>query len=146
MQLSPKFRGALWVIVIAIQATLLVAWPTQLMAQEKPKFRGDALTQFDIGHVEAGRYQLKATLFSMEPGAEAPYHLHKGPGIRYVLEGAVTVSWKDGGSNTFGMGSTYTEGPGENHPPGVIAAKNLTSVTTKVLIIELLPVAPGPTD
>ncbi len=146
MQLSPKFRGALWVIVIAIQATLLVAWPTQLMAQEKPKFRGDALTQFDIGHVEAGRYQLKATLFSMEPGAEAPYHIHKGPGIRYVLEGAITIHWKDKGANTFGAGSTYTEGPGENHPPGVIAAKNLTSVTTKVLIIELLPVAPGPTD
>ncbi len=146
MRLSPKFRGALWVIIIAMQATLLVTWPTQLMAQEKPKFRGDALTQFDLGHVEAGRYQLKATLFSMEPGAEAPYHLHKGPGIRYVLEGAVTVSWKDKGSNTFGAGSTYTEGPGENHPPGVIAARNLTSVTTKVLIIELLPVAPGPTD
>lgn len=146
MRLSPKFRGALWVIVIAIHATLLVAGSTQLMAQEKPKVRGDALTQFDIGQVEAGRYQLKATLFSMEPGAEAPYHIHKGPGIRYVLEGAITISWKDQGSNTFGMGSTYTEGPGENHPPGVIAARNLTSVTTKVLIIELLPVSPGPTD
>ena len=146
MRLSPKFRGALCVIVIAIQATLLVAWPAQLMAQEKPKFRGDALTQFNIGHIEAGQYQVKATLFSMDPGAEAPDHIHKGPGIRYVLEGAVTVSWKDGGSNTFGVGSTFTEGPGENHPPGVIAAKNLTSVTTKVLIIELLPVAPGPTD
>ncbi len=141
-----KFRGALWGIAVAAQIMLLVAWSTQLTAQEKPKFRGDVLTQFDIGSIDAGRYQLKATLFSMEPGAEAPYHIHKGPGIRYVLEGAITVSWKDKGSNTFGAGSTYTEGPGENHPPGVIAARNLTSVTTKVLIIELLPVSPGPTD
>ena len=141
-----KFRGALWGIAVAAQIMLLVAWSTQLTAQEKPKFRGDVLTQFDIGSIDAGRYQLKATLFSMEPGAEAPYHIHKGPGIRYVLEGAITVSWKDKGSNTFGVGSTYTEGPGENHPPGVIAARNLTSVTTKVLIIELLPVSPGPTD
>jgi quercetin dioxygenase-like cupin family protein len=144
MPISPRFRGALWVIAIAMQITLLIGWPTQLMAQEKPKFRGDTLTTFELGPVEAGQYKLKATLFSMEPGAEAPYHLHKGPGIRYVLEGAITISWKDKGANTFGAGSTYTEGPGENHPPGVIAAKNLTSVTTKVLIIELLPSSSGP--
>ena len=143
MRKSTKFRGALWVAAVAMQITLLVAWPTQSIAQEKPKFRGDTLTTFELGPVEAGQYKLKATLFSMEPGAEAPYHLHKGPGIRYVLEGAITISWKDKGANTFGAGSTYTEGPGENHPPGVIAAKNLTSVTTKVLIIELLPSSSG---
>ena len=144
MRISPRFRGALWVIAVAMQITLLVGWPTQLIAQEKSKVRGDTLTTFELGPVEAGQYKLKATLFSMEPGAEAPYHLHKGPGIRYVLEGAITISWKDKGANTFGAGSTYTEGPGENHPPGVIAAKNLTSVTTKVLIIELLPSSSGP--
>ncbi len=146
MRISPKFRGALWVPAVAMQIALLVAWPTQPIAQEKPKFRGDTLTTFEIGYVEAGQYKLKATLFSMEPGAEAPYHLHKGPGIRYVLEGAITISWKDKGANTYGSGSTYTEGPGENHPPGVIAAKNLTSDTTKVLIIELLPSSSGPTN
>ncbi len=144
MRISPKFRGALWVIAVAMQITLLVGWPTQLIAQEKPKFRGDTLTTFELGPVEAGQYKLKATLFSMEPGAEAPYHLHKGPGIRYVLEGAITISWKDKGANTYGSGSTYTEGPGENHPPGVISARNLTSVTTKVLIIELLPSSSAP--
>jgi quercetin dioxygenase-like cupin family protein len=146
MRKLPRYRGALWVIAVAIQLTLLIAWSTQLMAQEKPKVRGDTLTQYDIGQVEAGHYQLKATLFSMEPGAEAPYHIHKGPGIRYVLEGAITIQWKDQGANTYGVGSTYTEGPGENHPSGVIAARNLTSVTTKVLIVELLPLPPGPTN
>lgn len=117
----------------------LVTWPAQVIAQDKPKIRGDVLTEFDIGSVDPGQYVMKATLFSMEPGAEAPYHIHKGPGIRYVLEGAVTIQWSKKGANTYGVGSTYTEGPGENHPPGVIAARNLTSVTTKVLIIELLP-------
>ncbi len=142
MRKLPKFRGTLWVLAIAIQATLLVAGSTHLMAQGKPKVRGDALTSFDIGRVEAGNYQMKATLFTMEPGAEAPYHIHKGPGVRYVLEGAITIQWKNKGANTYGAGSTYTEGPGENHPPGVIAARNLTSVTTKVLIVELLPLDP----
>lgn len=142
MRKVTKFRRVLWVIAIAIQATLLFAGSSQLLAQDKPKVRGDALTQFDIGLVDEGRYQLKATLFTMEPGAEAPYHIHKGPGIRYVLEGAITIQWKNKGANTYGAGSTYTEGPGENHPSGVIAARNLTSVTTKVLIVELLPLRP----
>ena len=144
MPISPKFRGPLWVTAVAMQITLLVAWPTQPIAQEKPKFRGDTLTTFELGPVEAGQYKLKATLFTMEPGAEAPYHLHKGPGIRYVLAGAITVSFKGKGANTYGAGSTFTEGPGENHPAGVMAARNLTSVTTKVLIIELLPSSSAP--
>ncbi len=138
----PKFRGALWVLTVAIMTSILVAGSVQVVAQGKPKVRGDALTSFDIGPVEARNYQLKATLFTMEPGAEAPYHIHKGPGVRYVLEGAITIQWKNKGTNTYGAGSTYTEGPGENHPSGVISARNLTSVTTKVLIVELLPLDP----
>lgn len=126
-------------IASTVLIMLLVALSAQAFAQEKPKIRGDMLTEFDIGSVDPGQYVMKATLFSMEPGAEAPYHIHKGPGIRYVLEGAITIQWSKEGANTYGVGSTYTEGPGENHPSGVIAARNLTSVTTKVLIIELLP-------
>ncbi|MHC4434131.1 MAG: cupin domain-containing protein [Planctomycetota bacterium] len=130
-----KLRG----FASAALVILLVTWPAHVIAQDKPKIRGDVLTEFDIGSVDPDQYVMKATLFSMEPGAEAPYHIHKGPGIRYVLEGAITIQWSKEGANTYGVGSTYTEGPGENHPPGVIAARNLTSVTTKVLIIELLP-------
>ena len=119
--------------------TFLVSWSSQTFAQSKPKFAGNTLTQFNLGQVKEGKYALKTTLFTMEPGAEVPYHIHKGPGIRYVLEGAVTITWKNKGSNTYGAGSTYTEGPGENHPVGVIASKNLTAVTTKILIVELIP-------
>lgn len=130
-------------LMTAVLVAFIVTLPAQVIAQDKPKIRGDMLTEFDIGSVDPGQYVMKATLFSMEPGAEAPYHIHKGPGIRYVLEGAITIQWSKEGANTYGVGSTYTEGPGENHPPGVIAARNLTSVTTKVLIVELLPKPKG---
>lgn len=143
MRVPKKNIVPLFLISFALQLALLVGGTTQVASQETPKVRGDVLTQFNIGHTESGNYKLKATLFTMEPGAEAPYHIHKGPGIRYVLEGAITIQWKGGGANTYGAGSTYTEGPGENHPEGVISARNLTSVTTKVLIIELLPTPPG---
>lgn len=126
--------------VVALPLMLMIGWSAQLAAQDKPSVRGEVLTTFDIGDVEPGRYQLKATMFIMDPGSEAPFHIHKGPGIRYVLDGAITIQWKNQGANTYGVGSTYVEGKGENHPVGVIAAKNSTSETTRVLIVELLPV------
>ena len=48
-----------------------------------------------------------------------------------MLEGAITINWKDGELQTFTQGSTYFEGPGQNHPPGVISASNPTDKLTK---------------
>jgi len=56
-----------------------------------------------------------------------------------VLEGAVSIAWKDRGMQTFKAGSTYFEGAGENHPPEEMAAKNVAEGVTRTLVIELLP-------
>jgi quercetin dioxygenase-like cupin family protein len=109
-------------------------------AQETPTFRSDVIMQVPIGRVEGGNYALRATITTMEPFAKIPPHIHQYGGIRYALEGAITINWKDGGSQTFTQGSTYFEGPGQNHPPGVMAASNPTDKTTKILLIEWVPV------
>jgi hypothetical protein len=56
-----------------------------------------------------------------------------------VLNGAISIAWWDRPAQTFTAGSTYFEGPGENHPVGQIAAKNAAQHVTRVLIVELLP-------
>ena len=65
--------------------------------------------------------------------------MHEFHGLRYMLEGALTIAWKEGHTQTFTQGSTYYEGPGENHPPGIMAASNPLDRASKVLIIELVP-------
>jgi quercetin dioxygenase-like cupin family protein len=107
-------------------------------AQEK-KFKGTVLEQVDLGNLPAGERVLKMTLVEMQPGAAIPAHTHKGPGVRYVLEGAVSIAWKDRGMQTYKAGSTYFEGAGENHPPGEMSAKNVAEGMTRILVIELLP-------
>ncbi len=82
---------------------------------------------------------MKATMLVMEPGSEVPFHVHKGPGLRYVLEGAITINWKDGKTQTFKAGSTYFEGRGANHPAGTISARNDGQEPCRVLIVELVP-------
>lgn len=82
---------------------------------------------------------MKGTLLTMQPGAEIPDHKHTGPGLRYVLEGAITIAWKDGSTQTFSAGSTYFEGPGSNHPSGNISARNGGNTLCRVWIVELVP-------
>jgi quercetin dioxygenase-like cupin family protein len=108
-------------------------------AAEDQKFRGTVLEQVDLGNLPAGARSMKMTLLEMQPGAEIPAHTHKGPGLRYVLDGAISIAWKDRGRQTFKAGSTYFEGGGDNHPPNEMSAKNAAEGITRVLIIELLP-------
>ena len=56
-----------------------------------------------------GEHIMKMTLLEMEPGAAIPEHTHKGPGMRYVLEGAITIAWENGKTETFKAGSTYSK-------------------------------------
>jgi quercetin dioxygenase-like cupin family protein len=109
-------------------------------ADDVPQFRSDIIMQVPLGKVESRNYALRASITTMQPFAKIPPHVHEFGGIRYVLEGAITINWKDGGTQTFAQGSTYFEGSGQNHPPGVMAASNPTDKITKVLIIEWVPV------
>lgn len=127
-----------WNRLFFVCLVLVLSMATSAMAQDKPQFRSDMLTQVDIGNLDAGRYSLRATITVVEPRAKIPSHVHKSPGIRYVLEGALTINWQKGTTQTYSAGSTYYEGPGENHPVGLMAAANPTSGVTKILIIELL--------
>jgi quercetin dioxygenase-like cupin family protein len=78
-------------------------------------------------------------MVTIEPAGEIPAHVHKGPGLRYVVEGEITINWKDGKSETFKTGSTYFEGAGENHPAGNFSARNNGKQPSKVVVVELDP-------
>ena len=82
---------------------------------------------------------MKLTMLELQPGAEIPPHTHKGPGLRYVVEGAISVAWKDRETQTFKAGSTYFEGARENHPPGQMSAKNAADSVTRVVIANSCP-------
>lgn len=113
-----------------------------LNAQQAPASRpfvATTLQEEPLGVLPPGKWTMKSTMLVIEPGGEVPFHVHKGPGLRYVLEGAITINWKEGKTQTFETGSTYFEGPGENHPAGTISAKNNGTGPCRVLIVEVLP-------
>ena len=124
-------RGiALSVLGLAGLYTLAVA--------DEAKFKGTVLEQVPLDRLN-GDYIMKVTMLDMEPGAQIPEHTHKGPGLRYVIEGAITIAWKGRSTETFKAGSTYFEAAGSNHPIGQMSARNAADGRTRVLIFELDP-------
>ncbi len=122
---------------IALSVLGLAGLYTVAVADE-PKFKGTVLEQVPLGRLN-GDYIMKVTMLDMEPGAQIPEHTHKGPGLRYVIEGAITIAWKGGSTETFKAGSTYFEAAGSNHPIGQMSARNAADGRTRVLIFELDP-------
>ena len=102
-----------------------------------PKVTASMLQEVPLGELR-GKW-VEAAMLVIEPGGQIPFHVHQGPGIRYVLEGAITINWKEGKTETFEAGSTYFEGPGENHPAGTMSARNSGQGPCRVVIVELVP-------
>jgi quercetin dioxygenase-like cupin family protein len=133
-----EHRKIAMVIVIATIG-ILGAGSSIAQAPAPKKFTTTTLQEVPLGELPPGKWNMKATMVVIEPGGEIPFHVHKGPGLRYVLEGAVTINWKEGKRETFKAGSTYFEGAGENHPAGTMSAKNDGAVPYRGIIVELVP-------
>ena len=139
----PKFRSTrrhslatLARPVVLIAALAFGGIPAQ--AQQGP-IQATVLQSVDLPGLPPGPQTFRMTMLEMQPGAKIPPHTHAGPGIRYVLEGAITIAWKNRPPQTFKAGSTYYEGSGSNHPPGEMSALNAAKDVTRVLIVELVP-------
>ena len=109
--------------------------------KQKPKYWSTIMQEDSIGNLNATNKALRGRVITFEPGAVAKFHMHKVPGIRYVLEGTVTVKWKDGTSKTYGAGSTFFEGPVGNKPARAHEVSNDGQVVSKIWNVELIPEA-----
>jgi quercetin dioxygenase-like cupin family protein len=127
------------IITIATTALMMFCKGSAWAQSPTPKpFSATMMREVALGDLP-GKWSMKSTMLVIEPGGEIPFHVHKGPGLRYVIEGAITINWKEGKSETFSAGSTYFEGPGANHPAGTMSATNGGSTPCRVVIVELVP-------
>ena len=108
-------------------------------AQEKVEVRGITsvikLNEVLFGHVTElnGKFKIRATEFTLEPGAYLGVHHHVGPGVRYVISGELTFT--EGGQATiYKTGDYYFETGNLAH-----TAENKTSLPLRVLVVDILP-------
>ena len=109
------------------------------IAQEKVELRGITsvikLDEVLFGHLNKlnGKFKIRATEFTLEPGAYLGVHHHVGPGVRYVISGELTFT--EGGQATiYKAGDYYFETGNLAH-----TAENKTNLPLRVLVVDILP-------
>ena len=132
-----SIRQAAMITALALGPGLILFDGDAARGQEKA-YQSEVLQQEDVGTLE-GERTMRMVMLTMEPGAEIPEHQHSGPGMRYIIEGEITIAFSDGEEQTFSAGETYFEGPGASHPAGEMSARNPSDGVTRVLIVETLP-------
>lgn len=81
----------------------------------------------------SSEFSTKVRTITWPVGYTSKVHSHAGPGPRYVLRGTVQIT-ENGQSSEYSAGEVFWYSAKYPHQ-----AKNVDSVETQVLIIELLP-------
>ena len=91
----------------------------------------------DLGHLSElnGKYRIRVTEVTMEPGGYMHAHHHLGPGLRCMLSGEMKYEI-DGKATIYKPGDCFTETGAMTHE-----SSNAGSVPVVLLNFELLPVA-----
>lgn len=100
--------------------------------------QGATLTKMlerQVDGLTAGTYWMRAVLAELAPGGVIGPHTHRGPGLRYVLTGRLTITLggPEGSSETYSAGQSYFE-PAGTHMARV-EGDPLTTI--RFIVVEL---------
>lgn len=109
-------------------------------AQQKVEVKGQSskvkLNQVVSGPLSDlnGKYQLRVSETTFEPGGSVGPHHHAGPGIRCITVGEFTNVQADGKTTIYKAGDCYYESGDVSHSP-----RNATDKPVVLLNFEILP-------
>ena len=87
----------------------------RLAAQQTVEVRGITsevkMEEVTFGHLPElnGKFKLRATEMTFEPGGYIGIHHHVGPGIRYVISGELTMAQVGGQETVYKTGEYFYE-------------------------------------
>ena len=109
-------------------------------AQQKVEVKGQSskikINQVASGYLTElnGKYQLRVSEGTFEPGGSVGLHHHAGPGIRCVTVGELTYALPDGKTTIYKAGDCFYESGDVAH-----TARNATGKPLVLLNFEILP-------
>ena len=112
----------------------------RLAAQQTIEVRGITsevkMEEVTFGHLAElnGKFKLRATEMTFEPGGYIGIHHHVGPGIRYVISGELTMAQVGGQETVYKTGEYFYETGNLAH-----AGENKTNLPLRLIVIEILP-------
>jgi quercetin dioxygenase-like cupin family protein len=112
----------------------------RLAAQQTVGVRGITsevkMEEVTFGHLPElnGKFKLRDTEMTFEPGGYIGIHHHVGPGIRYVISGELTMAQVGGQETVYKTGEYFYETGNLAH-----AGQNKTNLPLRLIVIEILP-------
>lgn len=86
----------------------------------------------EIAYPATGKAHVNAMIVSLAPGESTVVHKHGVPTFIYILEGEVTVDYKDHGKRTYHQGDSFLEAMNVAH-----AGQNTGKVPVKILAVYI---------
>ena len=129
-------RGPLVLICLALVSPALCAEPTADV-EKKGQVSKIKLEAVVAGHLEElnGKFKLRASEVTYEPGGFIGSHHHVGPGIRCVTSGELTYVQPDK-TTIYRVGECFFESGDVSH-----TAANRTTNPVVLINFEILPVS-----
>ena len=127
---------------LLISGFLALLYVTNSVAQDAWKLeRKDFDTKIKLETVVSGyladingKYRLRVSEATFQPGGYVGDHQHSGPGMRYIAAGELTLV-EAGKTTTYKAGDTFYESGAVTNK-----AQNKGKVPTVVIITEIIPV------
>jgi quercetin dioxygenase-like cupin family protein len=132
-------RAMMRITLLLLLVVALFGGADRSVAQEKVEVRGITsvikLDEVLFGHLTElnGKFKIRATEFTLEPGAYLGVHHHVGPGVRYVISGELTFT-EGGQATSYKAGDYYFETGNLAH-----TAENKTNLPLRILVVDILP-------
>ncbi len=122
-------------ILLAALLTIVGSSSAQQQVDRKGYVSAVKLEQVMSGYLTElnGKYKLRVSETTIEPGGYVGEHQHVGPGIRYVASGENTVV-KAGKTTIYKTGEYYYESGDVTD-----AASNKTNSPVRIIIFEIVP-------
>ncbi len=122
-------------ILLAALLPLVGSSSAQQQVEGKGQTSTVKLEQVVSGHLTElnGKYKLRVSEGTVEPGGYAGEHQHVGPGIRYVVSGELTFV-QAGKTTIYKTGEYFYESGATTH-----AASNKTNAPIRIINFEILP-------
>ncbi|MEN8260063.1 MAG: cupin domain-containing protein [Pseudomonadota bacterium] len=127
-------RAAIWLLAMPLLfSSALAAAEGEMPAavEEKPEFTKEILFEKPV-ELPSAKINAKVIRVTFPDKFKTPWHIHPGPGPRYVLKGTVKIT-EGGVTNTYSAGQVFWES-------GIrMQAENIGEGPAQVVIFELAP-------
>jgi quercetin dioxygenase-like cupin family protein len=103
------------IALLALTLLSAFAWAENAYPTKDLLITGTTVVGEPIRYPTTGPARITASIVTVAPGADTPFHRHPAPLVAYILSGELTVDYGDHGKRVFRKGDALVEAMDVKH-------------------------------